>query len=59
VTSRFDGYTFTNYANAQGLPGRSVNDLLETRDGVYWVATDAGVFRFNPAGCAVAQTTRR
>ena len=44
--SRFDGYTFTNYAKEQGLLGRDVNDLLETRDGVYWVATDAGVFRF-------------
>jgi ligand-binding sensor domain-containing protein len=32
--SRFDGYTFTNYAKAQGLLGRDVNDLLESRDGV-------------------------
>jgi ligand-binding sensor domain-containing protein len=46
--SRFDGYTFTNYAKGQGLPGRDVNDLLETRDGVYGVATDVGVYRFNP-----------
>ena len=57
--SRFDGYTFTNYGRAQGLPGRDVNDLLETRDGVYWVATDAGVYRFNPAGRAAAQSNSR
>jgi ligand-binding sensor domain-containing protein len=54
--SRFDGYTFTNYARAQGLPGRDVFDLLETREGVYWVATDAGVYRFNPVGRATAQS---
>src|ERR1700730_4237707 len=54
--SRFDGYTFTNYGRAQGLPGRDVNDLLETREGVYWVATDVGVYRFNPAGRAAAQS---
>jgi ligand-binding sensor domain-containing protein/two-component sensor histidine kinase len=49
--SRFDGYEFTTYTTDQGLPHRSVMDLLETRDGRYWVATDGGgVCRFNPAG---------
>jgi ligand-binding sensor domain-containing protein/two-component sensor histidine kinase len=56
--SRFDGYTFTNYAKGQGLPGRDVNDLLETRDGVYWVATDVGVYRFNPTGSAAQSNSR-
>lgn len=37
--SRFDGYRFTNYGVEHGLPSRLVNDLLETRDGHYWVAT--------------------
>lgn len=36
--SRFDGYRFTNYTMAQGLPDRVVYDLLETRNGVYWVS---------------------
>jgi len=31
--SRFDGYHFVNIV--QGLPGPSVNALLETRDGTY------------------------
>ena len=53
--SRFDGYTFTNYGRTQGLPGENVNDLLETREGIYLVATDAGVFRFNAGGRAVPQ----
>jgi len=44
--SRFDGYNFVNYGPEQGLPS-VVSDLLETRDGAYWVATTNGVCRFN------------
>ncbi len=46
--SRFDGYTFTNYGTDKGLPQREVTDFLETREGKYWVATNAGLVRFNP-----------
>jgi PAS domain S-box-containing protein len=46
--SRFDGYRFTNYDIKDGLPINSCQDLLETRQGEYWVATDRGVCRFNP-----------
>ena len=46
--SRFDGYRFVNYTVEEGLPAPSINDLLETSDGVYWVATNSdGVIRFN------------
>jgi ligand-binding sensor domain-containing protein/signal transduction histidine kinase len=46
--SRFDGYRFTTYDTSQGLPYPSINDLLETRKGVYWLASNGGgVFRFN------------
>jgi PAS domain S-box-containing protein len=46
--SRFDGYRFTNYGVDDGLPAPSINDLLETGDGVYWVATNSdGLVRFN------------
>ena len=31
----------------QGLEGFSVNDILETRDGYIWIATDEGLARFN------------
>lgn len=32
-----------------GLPHQTINDLLETRRGVYWIATNgAGVCRFDP-----------
>jgi ligand-binding sensor domain-containing protein len=37
-----------NYSVAQGLPHRVVFDLLITRNGEYWVATSAGVARFDP-----------
>lgn len=46
--SRFDGYKFTNYTTNDGLADRRVNDLLETRDGIYLVATSAGLCRFTP-----------
>jgi ligand-binding sensor domain-containing protein/signal transduction histidine kinase len=58
--SRFDGYRFTTYDTAQGIPYPSINDLLETRRGVYWIASNGGgVFRFNlsPGAGAVAATT--
>src|SRR6266851_6588375 len=48
--SRFNGYEFTNYGVEHGLPNPVINDLLETRRGVYWVATNGGgVARFNPS----------
>ncbi|MEW6130618.1 MAG: two-component regulator propeller domain-containing protein [Acidobacteriota bacterium] len=48
--SRYDGYTFTNYGIEQGLPDNQVRNLLETRDGKYWVATFSGLCQFNPTG---------
>src|SRR5215831_2340718 len=48
--SRFDGYRFTNYTTANGLPNSLVTDILETRDGTYLVATANGVCLFNPRG---------
>lgn len=48
--SRFDGYEFTNYTTNDGLADRRVNDLLETRAGVYLFATNGGLCRFNPTG---------
>jgi signal transduction histidine kinase/ligand-binding sensor domain-containing protein len=43
--SRFDGYTFTNYGVDDGLPSAVVTDLLETRAGVYLIATAGGLAR--------------
>jgi len=48
--SRFDGYGFTNYGVADGLPHRIISDFLETRDGAYLFATFGGLVQFNPLG---------
>ena len=48
--SRFDGHGFTNFRAEDGLPDRHVNDILETRSGIYLIATDAGVAQLNPRG---------
>ncbi len=47
--SRFDGYRFTNYGTKDGLSFPGVNKIIETRSGVYWIATNGGgACRFNP-----------
>lgn len=53
--SRFDGYTFTNYTTQKGLPTNWVNDFLETRGGIFLVATAAGLCVFDPQGEPVSQ----
>ena len=46
--SRFDGSRFVTYDARDGISYPSVNDLLETRAGSYWIATNGGgVFRFH------------
>ena len=46
--SRFDGYRFTTYRAEDGLPDAAVNDLIETKQRIYWIATDKGLVRSNP-----------
>src|SRR5207244_6159618 len=45
--SRFDGYGFTNFTIADGLPDGHANDFLETRNGIYFFATGGGLARLN------------
>src|SRR5262245_15671053 len=40
--SRFDGQQFVTYNLEHGLPHPTVNHLLKTRNGTYWVATNGG-----------------
>ncbi len=49
------GYSFTNYQTADGLPGNVVRRLIETRAGIYWIATTDGVVRFDPRGAGAAR----
>jgi ligand-binding sensor domain-containing protein/signal transduction histidine kinase len=47
--SRFDGYRFTTYGERDGLPSPHINDMLASRrSGMYWIATNGGVSRFDP-----------
>ena len=40
--SRFDGHEFKTYDRTAGLPHALINDLLETRAGAYWAASNGG-----------------
>jgi ligand-binding sensor domain-containing protein/two-component sensor histidine kinase len=55
--SRFDGYSFATYGVEHGLASPVANDLLETRSGQYWIATSAGLCRFNPRGIPQRRST--
>jgi ligand-binding sensor domain-containing protein len=48
--AKFDGNRFITYAIEAGLPSGEIHDLLETRDGTYFVATRRGLVRFDPMG---------
>jgi signal transduction histidine kinase/ligand-binding sensor domain-containing protein len=48
--SRFDGANFQSFGEAEGLPHPAINDLLETPDGDFWLASNGGgVIRFRLA----------
>jgi signal transduction histidine kinase/ligand-binding sensor domain-containing protein len=49
---RFDGLTFTVFGADDGLPRVAINDFLETRNGTILVATDDGVYWYDPSETA-------
>jgi signal transduction histidine kinase/sugar lactone lactonase YvrE len=51
--SRFDGSQFQSFGVAEGLPFPVINDLLETADGDFWLASNGtGVIRFTLSSAA-------
>ncbi len=46
--ARFDGNGFRIFTEADGLPVSSASDLLERRDGTYWVAAQEHLCLFDP-----------
>lgn len=46
-TVRFDGYSFTGFGKEGGLGSSAVRDVIETRDGAFWLATGAGLCRLD------------
>ena len=43
----YDDYVQTVYNNNNGLPCGTANDIAETNDGVLWIGTYAGLYRYN------------
>lgn len=41
------GYVHRVWTEADGLPTLEINDLIHTQDGLVWLATEAGVVRFD------------
>jgi ligand-binding sensor domain-containing protein len=42
-------YQFDSWTTENGLPQNSINDILQTRDGYLWLATNDGLVRFDGA----------
>lgn len=40
-------YVHRKWTSDNGLPGHTVTSILQTRDGVLWIATVSGLFRFD------------
>lgn len=43
----YNDYVQTVYAGSNGLPCGQANDIAMTRDGVLWIGTYAGLYRYN------------
>lgn len=46
--SRFDGSRFVNYQVGDKGTSPGVENIYETRDGIYWISTTGGSYKFNP-----------
>jgi ligand-binding sensor domain-containing protein/two-component sensor histidine kinase len=45
--SRFDGRNFFTLTTSDGLPHPDINDLVQDKDGTFWLAGDGGISRFS------------
>ena len=43
----FNSYVCTVYSNENGLPSGEANDIVQTKDGILWIGTYAGLYRYN------------
>lgn len=46
-TVNFDAYVQRVYNGENGLPGGVANDIAQTKDGILWVGTYGGLYRYN------------
>ena len=47
LSLNYDDYVQTVYSNNNGLPCGTDNDIEETTDGILWIGTYAGLYRYN------------
>ena len=45
--NKYKEYTQTVYDGTNGIPGCTVNDIASTRDGVLWIGSYGGLYRYN------------
>ena len=43
----FNAYVQTIYSSDSGLPCGEANDIVQTQDGILWIGTYAGLYRYN------------
>ena len=43
----YNDYVQTIYASQNGLPSGEANDIAQTNDGILWIGTYAGLYRYN------------
>ena len=43
----YDSYVQTVYSSGNGLPCGEANDIAQTADGILWIGTYAGLYRYN------------
>lgn len=47
VTADYNDYVQTVYGSKNGLPCGEANDIAQTNDGILWIGTYAGLYRYN------------
>jgi len=48
--TRYDGNSFHSFTKADGLPSDRIHDIIERRDGAYWIAAKEHLCLFDPRG---------
>lgn len=43
----YNSYVETIYNDSNGLPGGKANDIAQTKDGILWIGTYGGLYRYN------------
>lgn len=43
----YSSYLQTVYGRENGIPGGCANDIVQTNDGILWIGTYGGLYRYN------------